>query len=166
MTQNGSQNLLTCVTYSTCLMNSICHFRGEWQLCSSQWIKWLHSKPNWNYRGNKWTLRFFFFFFFFKFYFIFKLYITVSDLPNIKMNPPQVYMCSPSWTLFPPPSPFHPSGFLTFQTLAEILNRLIQGLFSPSWHFTTLAFKKVWVLLLNHKRPLNWEGMDLGPICK
>ena len=51
-----------------------------------------------------------FFFFFFKFYFIFKLYITVLDLPNIKMNPPQVYMCSPSWTLFPPPSPFHPSG--------------------------------------------------------
>ena len=44
--------------------------------------------------------RFFFFkvspFFFFKFYFIFKLYITVLVLPNIKMNPPQVYMCSPS----------------------------------------------------------------------
>ena len=31
-------------------------------------------------------------------------------LPNIKMNPPQVYMCSPSWTLLPPPSPYHPSG--------------------------------------------------------
>ena len=30
----------------------------------------------------------------FKFYFIFKLYITVLVLPNIKMNPPQVYMCS------------------------------------------------------------------------
>ena len=27
-----------------------------------------------------------------------------------KMNPPQVYMCSPSCTLLPPPSPFHPSG--------------------------------------------------------
>ena len=26
-------------------------------------------------------------------------------LPNIEMNPPQVYMCSPSWTLLPPPSP-------------------------------------------------------------
>ena len=26
------------------------------------------------------------------------------------MNPPQVYMCSPSWTLVPPPSPYHPSG--------------------------------------------------------
>ena len=25
------------------------------------------------------------------------------------MNPPQVYMCSPSWTLLPPPSPYHPS---------------------------------------------------------
>ena len=35
-------------------------------------------------------------FIFFKFYFIFKLYIIVLVLPNIKMNPPQVYMCSPS----------------------------------------------------------------------
>ena len=26
------------------------------------------------------------------------------------MNPPQVYLCSPSWTLFPPPSPYPPSG--------------------------------------------------------
>ena len=25
-------------------------------------------------------------------------------------NPPQVYMCSPSWSLLPPPSPYHPSG--------------------------------------------------------
>ena len=124
VTQNGSQNLLTCVTYSTCSMNSICDFRGEWQLCSSQWIKWLHSKPNWNYGGNKWTLGF----------------LTFQTLAEIFF-------------------------FLNF-TIAEILNRLIQGLFSPSWHITTLAFKKVWVLLLNHKRPLNWEGMDLGPICK
>ena len=27
------------------------------------------------------------------------------------MNPPQVYMCSPSRTLLPPPSPYHPSGW-------------------------------------------------------
>ena len=26
------------------------------------------------------------------------------------MNPPQVYMCSPSWTLLPPSSPYPPSG--------------------------------------------------------
>ena len=35
-------------------------------------------------------------FFFFKFYFIFKLYVIVLVLSNIKMNPPVVYMCSPS----------------------------------------------------------------------
>ena len=34
-------------------------------------------------------------FFFFKFYFIFKLYKIVLVLPNIKMNPPQVYMYRP-----------------------------------------------------------------------
>ena len=47
---------------------------------------------------------------FFKFYFIFKLYNIVLVFPNIKMNPPLVYMCSPSWTLLPPPSPYLPSG--------------------------------------------------------
>ena len=31
-------------------------------------------------------------------------------LPYINMNPPQVYTCSPFWTLLPPPSPYHPSG--------------------------------------------------------
>ena len=36
------------------------------------------------------------------FNFIFKLYIIVLVLPFIKMNLPQVYMCSPSWTLLPP----------------------------------------------------------------
>ena len=34
--------------------------------------------------------------FFFFFNFIFKLYNIVLVLPNIEMNPPQVYMCSPS----------------------------------------------------------------------
>ena len=51
-----------------------------------------------------------FFCLFLKFYFIFKLYIIVLVLTNIKMNLPQVYMWSPSWTLLPPPSPYHPSG--------------------------------------------------------
>jgi len=45
-------------------------------------------------------------FFLFLFYFIFKLYNIVLVLPNIEMNPPQVYMCSPPWTLLPPPSPY------------------------------------------------------------
>ena len=47
---------------------------------------------------------------FFFFNFIFKLYHIVLVLPNIEMDLPQVYMCSPSWTLLPPPSPYHPSG--------------------------------------------------------
>lgn len=37
VTWNGSQNLLTCMTCSTCTMNSICHFSGEWQP-SSSWL--------------------------------------------------------------------------------------------------------------------------------
>ena len=42
--------------------------------------------------------------FFFLFYFIFKFYKIVLVLPNITMNPPQVYTCSSSWTssLLPP----------------------------------------------------------------
>ena len=38
---------------------------------------------------NLWDTLFFF-------YFIFKFYIIVLVLPNIKMNLPQAYMCSPS----------------------------------------------------------------------
>ena len=34
--------------------------------------------------------------------FFFKLYNIVLVLPNIEMNLPQVYLCSPSWTLLPP----------------------------------------------------------------
>ena len=43
-------------------------------------------------------------------FFIFLLYNIVLVLPYINMNPPQVYMCSPSWTPLPHPSPYHPSG--------------------------------------------------------
>ena len=35
---------------------------------------------------------------------------TVLVLQYINMNLPWVYMCSPSWTPLPPPSPSHPSG--------------------------------------------------------
>ena len=48
--------------------------------------------------------------FFFLFYSIFKIYNIVLVLQNIEMNPPQVYLCSPPWTLLPPPSPCPPSG--------------------------------------------------------
>ena len=38
------------------------------------------------------------------------LYNIVLVLPYINMNLPRVYMCSPSWTPLPPPTPYHPSG--------------------------------------------------------
>ena len=44
------------------------------------------------------------------FFFFFLLYNIVLVLPYISINLPQVYMCSPSWTPLPPPSPSHPSG--------------------------------------------------------
>ena len=60
------------------------------------------------------------FFFFFSFresddrsiYFFLILFFNfiVLVLPYINMNLPQVYTCSPSWTLLPLPSPYHPSG--------------------------------------------------------
>ena len=50
------------------------------------------------------------FFFHYFFYFIFSLYNIVLVLPYINMNLPQVYTCSPSWTLLLPPSPYYPSG--------------------------------------------------------
>ena len=40
----------------------------------------------------------------------FLIYNIVLVLPYIDMNPPRVYMCSPSWTPLPPLSPYHPSG--------------------------------------------------------
>ena len=43
-------------------------------------------------------------------YFFFLLYNSVLVLPYINMHLPRVYMCSPSWTALPPPSPYHPSG--------------------------------------------------------
>ena len=48
--------------------------------------------------------------FLFCFYLLFLLYNIVLVLPYINMNPPWVYMCSPSRTPLPPPSPSHPSG--------------------------------------------------------
>ena len=44
------------------------------------------------------------------FYLFILLYNIVLVLPYIDMNPPRVYMCSPSRTPLPPPSPYHPSG--------------------------------------------------------
>ena len=57
---------------------------------------------------------YFFFFlwwvFFYFFFLIFFIFFIVLVLPYINIHPPRVYMCSPSWTPLPSPSPYHPSG--------------------------------------------------------
>ena len=61
--------------------------------------------------GHDWvTFTFFFFFSILLIYLFILLYNIVLVLPYIDMNLPWVYMCSPSWTPLPPPSPSHPSG--------------------------------------------------------
>ena len=116
-----------------------------------------------------------FFFFFFFSNFIFKLYIIVLVLPNIKMNPPQVYMCSPSRTLLPTPSPYHPSGPSQCTSpkhpascIEPGLNQSVLKEISPgywkdwcwTWDSNTLA---TWCEELTHwKRPWCWEGLGAG----
>ena len=73
------------------------------------YCKKISQHPIWNENNLKRKYNNFLMDIFF-FNFIFKLYNIVLVLPNIEMNPPQVYMCSPSWTLLPPPSPYHPSA--------------------------------------------------------
>ena len=76
----------------------------------------LFSKNKWNHWNQiKDTLRekwmdIVFFTFFFSFIYLILLYNIVLVLPYIDMNPPWMYMCSPSWTPLPPPFPSHPSG--------------------------------------------------------
>ena len=56
------------------------------------------------------------FFSFFPVIFISWRLITILEwfLPYIDMNQPWIYVCSPSWTPHPSPSPSHPSGSWTF----------------------------------------------------
>ena len=85
----------------------------------------------------------FYFYFFFKFDFIFKLYIIVLVLPNIKMNPSQVYMCSPSWTLLPPPSPYPPSRSSQCTSPKHPVSCIEPGLASRFIHdISEIKFKK------------------------
>ena len=52
---------------------------------------------------------FFSFFFFFDLFIYFTLQYCIGFAIH-QHDPPQMYMCSPSWNPLPPPSPYHPSG--------------------------------------------------------
>ena len=55
------------------------------------------------------------------------------------MNPPQVYMCSPSWTLLPLPSPYHPSGSSQC-TSPKHPASCIEVTFKTPWHVKETGF--------------------------
>ena len=92
--------------------------------------------------------------FFLTFNFIFKLYIIVLVLPNIKMNPPQVYTCSPSWTLLPPPSPYHPSGSFQCTSPKHPVLCIEPGLASRFIHdilHVSMSFSQISTLSVSHR---------------
>ena len=75
-------------------------------------------------------------------------------LPYIKMNLPQVYMCSPSWTLLPPPSPSSSAPAPSIQYHASnldwwLVSYMILYIFqchSPKsiLHFSQIIIWEVW----------------------
>ena len=71
--------------------------------------------------------------YFFFYYYFFLLYNIVLVLPYIDMNLPWGYMCSPSWTPLPPPSPSHPSGSSQCTRLGHPVSCIKLGL---EIHFT------------------------------
>ena len=79
-------------------------------------------------------------------------------LPYINMNLPQIYTCYPSWTLLPPPSPYHPSGASQCTSPKHpvsciepgLVTRFICDIISP-------AVFKIFFLLLVFRFALAWH---------
>ena len=91
------------------------------------------------------------------------------------MNPPQVYMCSPSWTPLPPPSPFHPSGSSQCTNPKHPVSCIKPGL---ATHFildilhVSMPFSQSWIPFKVYSQSgiiaandLILVGLDGGPHC-
>ena len=84
----------------------------HWGLSKTQ-LAWLYHQ---SFRFSRWKpnhFHYIFLIFFHLFVFSINLFnwrLIVLVLPYIDMNPPWVYMRSPSWTPLSPSSPYHPSG--------------------------------------------------------
>ena len=65
-------------------------------------------------------------------------------LPYIKMNPPQVYMCSPPWILLPLPSPYHWQNSTTIydKNSPEIRNRRNISMLFKYFEVTCSSYKQ------------------------
>ena len=71
------------------------------------------------------------------------------------MNPPQVYMCSPSWTHLPPPSPYHPSGSsqCTSPKLYKIVSVLPNIKMNPPQVY---MWSPSWTMMLKNPETSGW----------
>ena len=114
------------------------------------------------------------FVFFFNFIFIFKLYKIVLVLPNIKMNPPQVYMCSPSWTLLPPPLTNWDSVLkrkdITLLTEVHIINTMVLPVVIyryESWKIKKAEHRRnsyFWIVVLEKTLESLLESKEITPV--
>ena len=105
-------NILSSLLWKERIWNN----KFQWLPKLTQWLNEMLSRFSESNSYAPFTITFGFYFFNF-YLFILKfiiiiilLYNIVLVLPHINMNPPQVYTCSPSWTPFPPSSPYHLSG--------------------------------------------------------
>ena len=102
---NGSFIFIVCSIWSSYMMLLICCWiwlLAFWWRFSIYVFKWYWSVVS--FLSDALLKKFF------NYYYYFWLYNIVWILPYINMHPPQVYTCSQSWTLLPPPAPYHPSG--------------------------------------------------------
>ena len=79
------------------------------------------------------------------------------------MNLPQVYMCSPSWTLLPPPTPFPPSGSSQCTSPKHPVSCIEPGL---ATRFILYTFVRAFLLRSKHLL-ISWQqspsAMNLEP---
>ena len=85
----------TSTSFSTWSWHQLLVFsHANWDFLCSSHLKWFWI-ISWTFKKN---------------YLFILLYNVVLVLPYIDLNLPWMYLCSPSWTPLPPPSPSHPSG--------------------------------------------------------
>jgi len=90
-------------------------------------------------------------------------------LPYINMHPPQVYTCSPSWTLLPPPSPYHPSGSSQCTSPKHPISCIEPGLFHLKFHIIVLTWGhifKIWVIATTQNKQTRILKERANPIVK
>ena len=92
------------------------------------------------------------------------------------MNLPQVYMCSLSWTLLPPPSPYHPSGSSQCTSLKHPVSCIEPGLATRFIHdiiHVSMPFSQIFPSSPSptdpsffHMSNRNWNIIQIYIICK